>query len=44
MFNSPDYTWAVDTESVGSVAAAKGLAREYAKKLGVRIARYDERI
>jgi hypothetical protein len=44
MFNSPDYTWCLDTESVGSVKEAKALAREYAKKLGVRIARYDERI
>lgn len=44
MYNSPDYTFCVDTESVGSVKEAKVLAREYAKKLGLRIARYDERL
>lgn len=44
MYNSPDYTFCVDTESVGSVKEAKELARDYAKKLGLRIARYDERL
>lgn len=44
MYNSPDYTFCVDTEIVGSVKEAKELARDYAKKLGLRIARYDERL
>lgn len=44
MYNSPDYTFCVDTESVGSVGSVKELARDYAKKLGLRIARYDERL
>lgn len=44
MYNSPDYTWCLDTESVGSVREAKKLARGYAKNLGLRIARYDERM
>lgn len=44
MYNSPDYTFCVDTESVGSAKEAKALGRSYAKKLGLRIARYDERL
>jgi hypothetical protein len=44
MYNSPEYTWCLDTESAPTVKAAKQLARDYAKKLGLRIARFDERL
>lgn len=43
-YNHPDFTWCMDTEQAPTVREAKQLARDYAKKLGVKIARFDERI
>ncbi len=44
MLNHPLYTWCFDSEAVDTIGQAEKLARHYAKALGVKIARYDERI
>ena len=43
-YNHPLYTWCFDSEAGETIGQAKKLARHYAKALGVKIVKFDERI